>query len=80
MPDSQPARGWAGIHCEELPLAWLDWSGARVASVELGRVGDYDEPRRRVRLRASTTTNAAGALDRTPGRARGGDRGDAAAA
>jgi integrase len=38
-----------------LPLLWLDWSGARVASVETVRVGDYDEPARRVRLRASTT-------------------------
>jgi integrase len=38
-----------------LPLAWLDWSGARIASVELVRVGDYDEPQRRVRLRSSTT-------------------------
>lgn len=38
-----------------LPLLWLDWSGARVASVDLVKVGDYDEPRRRVRLRASTT-------------------------
>jgi integrase len=38
-----------------LPLLWLDWSGARVASVDLLRVGDYDERERRVRLRASTT-------------------------
>jgi hypothetical protein len=38
-----------------LPLLWLDWSGARVASVDLVTIGDYDEPRRRVRLRASTT-------------------------
>jgi integrase len=38
-----------------LPLLWLDWSGARVASVETVIVGDYDEPQRRVRLRASTT-------------------------
>ncbi len=38
-----------------LPLLWLDWSGARVASIDLLRVGDYDEPLRRVRLRASTT-------------------------
>jgi integrase len=38
-----------------LPLVWLDWTGARVASVELVRVSDYDEPQRRVRLRASTT-------------------------
>jgi hypothetical protein len=38
-----------------LPLLWLDWSGARVASVELTLVGDYDEQARRVRLRAATT-------------------------
>jgi integrase len=38
-----------------LPLLWLDWSGARVASVDLLTVGDYDERDRRVRLRASTT-------------------------
>ncbi len=38
-----------------LPLLWLDWSGARVASVETVLVGDYDEHARRVRLRASTT-------------------------
>jgi integrase len=38
-----------------LPFLWLDWSGARLASVENVRIGDYDEPRRRVRLRAATT-------------------------
>ncbi len=38
-----------------LPLLWLDWSGARVASVDTLRVGDYDERDRRIRLRASTT-------------------------
>jgi hypothetical protein len=38
-----------------LALLFLDWSGARVAAIDLTRVGDYDEPRRRVRLRASTT-------------------------
>jgi integrase len=38
-----------------LPLLWLDWSGARVASIETLLVGDYDEPARRVRLRAATT-------------------------
>ncbi len=42
-----------------LPLLWLDWSGARVASVDLLRVGDYDERDRRVRLRASTTKTRA---------------------
>jgi integrase len=38
-----------------LPLLWLDWSGARVASIDTLRVGDYDERDRRIRLRASTT-------------------------
>ena len=37
-----------------LPLLWLDWSGARLASVESLLVGDYDELGRRVRLRRST--------------------------
>jgi integrase len=38
-----------------LPLLFLDWSGARVSAIDLTLVGDYDEPRRRVRLRATTT-------------------------
>jgi integrase len=38
-----------------LPLLWLDWSGARVKSVETLKVGDYDEQRRRLRARAATT-------------------------
>ncbi len=38
-----------------LALLWLDWSGARVSSVDLTLVGDYDERRQRVRLRAATT-------------------------
>jgi integrase len=38
----------------QLPVVWLDWSGARLASVETLTVGDYDEPLRRVRLRRST--------------------------
>jgi integrase len=42
-----------------LPLLWLDWSGARVASVDTLLVGDYDEQARRVRLRASTTKTRA---------------------
>ncbi len=42
-----------------LPLLWLDWSGARVSSIDMLTVGDYDEPARRVRLRASTTKTRA---------------------
>ena len=38
-----------------LPLLFLDWSGARVSAIDSTLVGDYDESRRRVRLRASTT-------------------------
>jgi integrase len=38
-----------------LALLWLDWSGARVSAVDKTLVGDYDEARRRVRLRAATT-------------------------
>src|SRR4029079_18377684 len=38
-----------------LALLWLDWSGARVSSIDHTLVGDYDESRRRVRLRAATT-------------------------
>jgi integrase len=38
-----------------LALLFLDWSGARVAAIDKTLVGDYDEPRRRVRLRAATT-------------------------
>jgi integrase len=43
-----------------LALLWLDWSGARVASVDKLLVGDYDERNRRVRLRRSISkTNKA---------------------
>jgi integrase len=38
-----------------LAFLFLDWSGARVSAIDLTRVFDYDEPRRRVRLRAATT-------------------------
>jgi integrase len=38
-----------------LPLLFLDWSGARVSAIDKTLVGDYDEARRRVRLRAATT-------------------------
>jgi integrase len=42
-----------------LALLWLDWSGARLGSVDSVLVGDYDEPRRRIRLRAATTKTRA---------------------
>jgi integrase len=38
-----------------LALLWLDWSGARVSSIDHTLVSDYDQSRKRVRLRASTT-------------------------
>ena len=38
-----------------LAFLFLDWSGARVSAVDLTLVSDYDEPRCRVRLRATTT-------------------------
>jgi integrase len=38
-----------------LPFLFLDWSGARVSCIDLTLAGDYDEQRRRVRLRAATT-------------------------
>jgi integrase len=47
---------WALPSKHRLPLLFLDWSGARVvAAIDKTLVGDYDEPRRRVRLRAATT-------------------------
>lgn len=42
-----------------LALLWLDWSGARLRSIETVLVGDYDEPGRRIRLRAATTKTRA---------------------
>jgi integrase len=38
-----------------LALLFLDWSGARVSAIDKTLVGDYDERRRRVRLRKQTT-------------------------
>jgi integrase len=38
-----------------LALLWLDWSGARVSTIDTTTVGDYDEPRRRIRLRAAAS-------------------------
>jgi integrase len=43
-----------------LALLWLDWSGARVSSIDTTTVGDYDEPRRRVRLRAAASKTRRG--------------------
>jgi hypothetical protein len=38
-----------------LALLFLDWSGARVSAIDRTLVGDYDEARRRVRLRKQAT-------------------------
>jgi integrase len=38
-----------------LALLFLDWSGARVSAIDRTLVGDYDETRRRVRLRKQAT-------------------------
>jgi integrase len=38
-----------------LAFLFLDWSGARVSAIDSTLAGDYDEGRRRLRLRAATT-------------------------
>jgi integrase len=38
-----------------LALLFLDWSGARVSAIDRTLIGDYDETRRRVRLRKQAT-------------------------
>jgi integrase len=67
MPRNEPeemnpptAEHVAGVYrllptAHRLPLLFLDWSGARVSAIDHALVGDYDEQRRRVRLRAATT-------------------------
>jgi integrase len=37
-----------------LAFLFLEWSGARVGAIDSTLISDYDEPRRRVRLRAAT--------------------------
>lgn len=56
-PSAEHVEGVCGLlpSAYRLALLWLDWSGARVASIDTLLVGDYDEPQRRVRLRASAT-------------------------
>ena len=43
-----------------LPLLFLDWSGSRVGAIDQLLVGDYDELRRRVRMRKETTKTKRG--------------------
>ena len=52
VPQQPRARTYA---FSMLALLFLDWSGVRVAAINLTLVGDYDEARRRVRLRKQTT-------------------------
>jgi integrase len=60
LPEPPTAQHVAAVYRllpskHRLPLLWLDWSGARVGSIDRTLASDYDEPRRRVRLRATTT-------------------------
>lgn len=43
-----------------LAFLWLDWSGARVGSIDDTLASDYDEARGRVRLRAAVTKTRRG--------------------
>jgi integrase len=43
-----------------LALLFLDWSGTRVGAIDSVLVGDYDESRRRIRLRKATTKTRQG--------------------
>lgn len=47
------ATFWTIPRKHRFPLLWLDWSGARVGSVDGVLIGDYDAARRRIRLRRS---------------------------
>ena len=62
-----------------LPLLWLDWSGARVGSIDSLTIDDYDERDRRVRLRASTVKTRAALWVDVPD-VLGGDRSEPATA
>jgi integrase len=53
--DHVEAVYWLLPSKHRLALLWLDWSGARVSSIDTVLVGDYDEPRRRIRLRAAVS-------------------------
>jgi hypothetical protein len=54
-----------------LAFLFLDWSGARVSAIDLTLVSDYDEPRRRVRLRCGDDEDEESPLDRPAPDARG---------
>jgi hypothetical protein len=60
-------------------LLWLDWSGARVTSVDLTLVGDYDEPAPPRPATPHGDKDARRPMGRPVRRARRGARGDAAA-
>jgi integrase len=59
-PNPPTAEHVEAVYCllpeqHRLALLFLDWSGARVSAIDHVLVGDSDEPRRRVRLRAAIT-------------------------
>jgi integrase len=56
-PTAQHAEAvyWLLPSKHRLAFLFLDWSGARVSAIDHVIVSDYDEPRRRVRLRKSVT-------------------------
>jgi integrase len=58
--DHVEAVYWLLPSRHRLALLWLDWSGARVSSIDTTTVGDYDEPPRRVRLRAAASKTGRG--------------------
>jgi len=53
--DQVEAVYWLIPLVHRLALLWLDWSGARVGSIDTLLVSDYDRSRRRVRLRAAVS-------------------------
>jgi hypothetical protein len=80
-PTAQHAEAvyWLLPSKHRLAFLFLDWSGARVSAIDHVIVSDYDEPRRRVRLRKSVTKTKR-ALDRPAARTSRGHRGVARAA
>src|SRR6266542_3751435 len=65
--DHVEAVYWLLPSKHRLALLWLDWSGARVSSIDTATVGDYDEPCRRVRLRAAVSKTGRGLWVDLPG-------------
>ena len=59
-PTADTVEAWALTPDYRIALLWLDWSGARVGSIDNTLVGDYDESRRRVRIRSSVSKTGRG--------------------